>query len=214
MGILNLFRRPPPITDVGGLEDYLDANAAFLVQKCVFEYSRARAGVFWEKLFKEKSFRDAVDIARWNGYPIALANVVEMVEGVLRPLAAGREAQLLDRMIEIGINVIHRYPVPPDEPSTFWVEHEEVFRRRLAEIQLAPPKKVKDIPLTTARAMFDLMPIHHTLRGEDFVVVRNHLRANLCRMYEEFVARARLDPLVEDVLAPPRPIRLPAVGAD
>lgn len=214
MGILDLFRRPPPITDVGGLEDYLDANASFLVQKCVFEYSRARAGVFWEKLFKEQSFREAVDVARWNGYPIALANIVEMVEGVLRPLAPGREPDLLDRMIAIGINVIHRYPVPAGEPSTFWVEHEDVFRRRLAEIQLAPPKLVKDIPLATARAMFDLMPIHQTLRGEDFVVVRNHLRANLCRMYEEFVAQARLEPLVEDVLAPPRPVRLPAVGAD
>lgn len=214
MGILNLFRRPPSIIDVGGLEDFLDSQASFLVQKCVFEYSRARAGVFWEKLFKEQSFKDAVDVARWNGYPMALANVVEMVEGVLRPAAASREALLLDRMIDIALNVVHRYPVPPGEPSTFWVEHAQWLRERLGDIQLAPPKPVKDIPLTTARAIFDLMPIHHTLRGEDFVVVRNHLRANLCRIYEEFVAQARIEPLVEDVLAPPRQVRPPAIGAE
>ncbi|MEJ8570995.1 hypothetical protein [Microbaculum marinum] len=214
MGLLDMFRRPPPIADVGALEDFLDSRAAFLVQKCVFEYSRARAGVFWDKLFLEKEFQAAVDVARWNGYPIALADLTEMAEGVLRPAASGREAELLDRMIDIALAVVHRYPVPAGEPADFWVVKSDWLRDRLSEIQLAPRKAVKDIPLGTARQMFDLMPIHKSLRGEDFVVVRNHLRANLCRLYEEFAGRLKVDSLLDDVLAPPNTVRLPAVGAE
>jgi hypothetical protein len=213
MGLFDIFRRPPPIADVGALEDFLDAHAAFLVQKSVFEYSRARAGVFWEKLFKEPDFKAAVDVARWNGFAIALADIVEMVEGTLRPPARGREAELLDRLIAMAEAVIHRYPVPADEPSDFWVTQTVWLRGRLADIQLSSPKAVKDIPLGTARRMFDLMPIHKSLRGEDFVVVRNHLRSNLCRMSEEFGQRVEIDPLLAETLAPPQPVRMPAIGA-
>ena len=57
------------------------------------------------------------------------------------------------------------------------------------------------------------MPIHRSLRGEDFVVVRNHLRSNLCRMSEEFGQRVAIEPLVAETLAPVRPVRMPAIGA-
>jgi hypothetical protein len=213
MGLFDMFRRPPPIADVEALEDFLDSHAAFLVQKCVFEYARARAGVFWDKLFREPDFIAAVDVARWNGFVIALADVVEMVEAALRPAARGREAALLDRLIAIAEAVIHRYPVPANEPFDFWVTQVDWLRDRLAEIQLAPPKAVKDIPLSTARRMFELMPIHQSLRGGDFVVVRNHLRSNLCRMSEEFGQRVEIEPLLADTLAPPQPVRMPAIGA-
>lgn len=212
MGLLDMFRRPEPIADVGTLEDFIDSHSAFLVQKSVFEYSRARAGVFWEKLFKEPDFKAAVDYARWHGYPIALGNLTEMVEGALRRAAAGREAELLDRLIAIALAIVHRYPVPDGEPSDFWVIQSDWLRGRLADLQLAPPKPVKDIPIGTARQMFELMPIHKTLRGEDFVVVRNHLRANLCRMYEDFDSRLQVGPLLDDVFAPVQPVRVPAIG--
>jgi len=213
MGLLDMFRRPPPIADVGALEDFLDTHAAFLVQKCVFEYSRARAGIMWEKLFREPDFRAAVDVARWNGFSIALADVVEMVEGKMRPVASGREAELLDRLVGLGEAVTCRYRVPEGESPDFWVLQAAWLRERLCDIQRTPPKAVKDIPSSTARAIFDLMPIHKSLRGGDFAVVRNHLRANLCRMSEDFMSRADLLALAADVLGPARPVRVPAVGA-
>lgn len=213
MGLLDMFRRPPPIADVGALEDFLDSHSAFLVQKCVFEYSRARAGIFWEKLFKEPDFKKAVDYARWRGFAIALGNMTEMVEGVLRPAAGDSASALLDRLTEIALAVIHRYPVPEGEPADFWSAQSGWLRERLADLQRTPPKAVKDIPITTARRMFDLMPIHESLRGQDFVVVRNHLRTNMCRIYEDFHARLEIEPLVADILTPPKPVRVPAIGA-
>ncbi len=212
MGLLDLFRRPPPIVDVGDLEDFVDQRASFMVQKNVFEYSRARAGVMWEKLFREEGFRAAVDVSRWRGYPIALGNVVEMVEGTLRPRVPGREQELLRALMRLARDVMHRYPIPPHEKPGFWLEQEAWIERRLGDIQLGPVKSVKDMPISTAQEMFDLLPIHESLRGEDFPMVRNHLRINLCRMYEDFIERADLDALSEAVLAPRRPVHTPAVG--
>ena len=50
MGLLNFFRRPPPIRDVPALAEFIDGNAAFVAQKEIYEYSRARAG-HYSKIF-------------------------------------------------------------------------------------------------------------------------------------------------------------------
>lgn len=200
MRLLGLFRRPPPIADTRTLEDFVDERASFMIQKNVFEHSRARAGIMWEKLFKEPAFKAAIDAARWHGYPLALANVVEMVEGVLRPHAAERAEELPLAMLGLSKAVIRRYPVPPGEPDHFWDEAEVWLEQRLASLQSGPPKPVKDIPNSTAREMYELLPIHPSLRPEDLPLIRNHLAANLCRMHEDFIQRAQIEHLVADLL--------------
>jgi hypothetical protein len=42
MGFFDLFRRAEPIADRKAFMDFLDTQAAFLAQKGMFEYSRAR----------------------------------------------------------------------------------------------------------------------------------------------------------------------------
>jgi hypothetical protein len=87
MGLLELFRRPPPISDVSSLAEFIDRNAAFIAQKGIYEYSRARAGHYAKVLFREPEFQAAADNSRWRAYPLGLAMVSELVEGVLRPHA-------------------------------------------------------------------------------------------------------------------------------
>ena len=84
MGVLDWFRRPPPIADREALADFIDSQAAFLVQKGIYEYSRARAGHYAKVMFGEQTFTDAFNLARWQAYPLGLAMVGEVVEGVLR----------------------------------------------------------------------------------------------------------------------------------
>ena len=66
------------------LADFIDGNAAFLMQKGIYEYSRARAGHYAKVLFPKPEFQAAVEMSRWQAYPLGLAMVAEMVEGVLR----------------------------------------------------------------------------------------------------------------------------------
>ena len=72
MGVLDWFRRPPPIADREALADFIDSQAAFLVQKGIYEYSRARAGYYSKILFAEENFQQAVEHARWRAYPLGL----------------------------------------------------------------------------------------------------------------------------------------------
>ena len=48
-----LFRPRPPIRDREALADFIDSQSAFIVQKGIYEYSRARAGHYAKVLFAE-----------------------------------------------------------------------------------------------------------------------------------------------------------------
>ncbi len=86
-GNLDIFRRSPPIRDAEALADFIDRNAAFVVQKGIYEYSRARAGHYAKVLFREPEFQAAAEQSRWRAYRSGLVLVAELVEGVLRPAA-------------------------------------------------------------------------------------------------------------------------------
>src|SRR6266542_2278554 len=94
LGFLGFFRGRPPIRDGQSLADFIDQHAAFLMQKGIYEYSRARAGHYAKVLFRESGFQTAVEESRWRAYPLGLAMVAELVEGVLRPHGADRHLQL------------------------------------------------------------------------------------------------------------------------
>ena len=159
MGFLDWFRRPPPIDDRPALVEFLDSRAAFLTQKGIFDFSRAAAGPSFSSLIKEAAFAAAVDEARWKSYPLVLSCVVEMVDGVLRPLAQGA-MPLAEALQASAFEIIDRYPVPkPIEPAA-WAEARAALGLRIIHIALHPPKRVKDIPLQIAPQFYDNLPIH------------------------------------------------------
>ena len=82
------------------------------MQKGIYEYSRARAGHYSKVLFSEKEFQDALERSRWSAYPLGLAMVGEVAEGVLRPHAAD-PAHQLERLTALVLSVFDRYPTPP-----------------------------------------------------------------------------------------------------
>jgi hypothetical protein len=188
MGLLDLFRRKPPIRDQAALAGFIDENAAFMVQKGIYEYSRARAGHYAKVLFREPGFHAAVEVARWRAYPLGLVMVTEMVEGVLCANVADRRAAL-DALSGLVLGIFDRYPVSPALGDQIWNELRAELTRQLALIGLHPPKRAMDIPEQWAQSYFDLMPIHEKLRGRDFATTRNYLRVTICNIHDEFAKR-------------------------
>lgn len=201
MRLLQMFRRRPPIRDVGSLADFVDAQAAFLVQKGIYEYSRARAGHYSKVLFAEPGFHHAVEQARWRAYPLGLAMVAEMVEGVLRPETAEDRRAVLDPFIALVLSVFDRYPRPPELAKDEWLQARRELSRRLDLIGIHAVKFAKDIPEPFAESYFALMPIHEKLRGADASTIRNYLRVSLCNIHEEFSERAEAAALVNALRA-------------
>jgi hypothetical protein len=188
--IYDMVIRPwPPITDVGELADFIDAQAAFVCQKGIYEYSRARAGHYAKVLFSEPEFIEAVDQSRWRAYPLGLAMVGELVEGVLRPHAGGDHLRQLDALRGLVVSVFDRYPVPVTLSQDTWREARRELARRLDHIGLHAVKFAKDIPEPFAQSYFDIMPIHKKLKTSEAPTIRNYLRVTMCNIHEELTRR-------------------------
>jgi len=189
MALFDIFRRRDPIRDTGELADFIDQNSAFLVQKAIYEYSRARAGHYSKVLFAEPEFHKAVEHSRWRSYPLGLAMVGELAEGVLRSHSSDDWRREFDALVAIVLSVFDRYPVPDSLREPLWRKLRIDLERRLQLIGLHPPKRVIDIPEPFAKLYFDLMPIHEKLRGRDFPTTHNYLKVTLCNIHDELTRR-------------------------
>jgi hypothetical protein len=188
--LLDLFRRSPPIRDADALADFIDRNAAFITQKGIYEYSRARAGHYAKVLFREPEFHEALEHSRWRAYPLGLAIVAEVVDAVL--LTLGGEKGRRERLAAIEattLSAFDRYPVPAVLTTEIWQELRAELARRLQLIGLHPRKPAMDIPEQFADSYFALMPIHEKLRGRDFITTRNYLRVTVLNIHEELSKR-------------------------
>jgi hypothetical protein len=188
MAFLDLFRRRRTIRDVEALADFIDRYAAFLVQKGIYEYSRARAGPFAKMLLVEKDFKALADEARWRAFPLGLAMVGELIEGILRPEGEGL-AQQREALTAVVLSVFDRYPVPAPIGAEAWGKMRDDLAQRLAQVGLHPPKRAMDIPEPLAQDYFQLMPIHEKLRALDFPTLHNYLKISLCNIHDEFSKR-------------------------
>lgn len=189
MAFWDIFRRKPPVRDKSELADFIDQNAAFLVQKGMFEYSSARAGHYAKVLFSEPEFREQADRSRWQAYPLGLAVVGEVAEGILRPHVGDGRRAALDALTGVVLSVFDRYPLPPGVAQNEWNEARSRLAHDLDLVGTHAPKHAKDIPDRIAEPYFALMPIHESLRGRDFATIRNYLRVSTCNIHDELEKR-------------------------
>lgn len=183
------FRSRPSIRDIGALADFIDEQSAFVAQKGIYEYSRARAGHYAKILFAEREFIEAVDCSRWRAYPLGLAMVGELVDGVLHQHAGENRLQHLESLRALVLSVFDRYPTPVTLGHQAWSDARADLERRLQLVGLHPPKRVFEIPAPFARAYFNLMPIHPKLRANEFPALHGYLKATMCNIHEELVDR-------------------------
>jgi hypothetical protein len=194
-----LFWRRPPVADLDALAVFVDERAAFLVQKGIYEYSRARAGHYAKVLFHEQEFNDALDRSRWRAYPLGLAMVGEVVEAAVRTHAGEDAARHADRVRLFVLSVFDRYPPPDALGVEAWREARAGLDQRLRLLGLSPPKRVIDIPEPYARTYWDLMPIAKEVRSRDFPTTHSYLKIMLCNIHEELTRRADLPTLARQL---------------
>jgi hypothetical protein len=199
MGLFDIFRRRPAIRDASGLADFIDQNAAFVAQKGIYEYSRARAGHYAKVLFREPEFRDASDRSRWQAFPLGLAMVGEVAEGVLSSAHPEHRAALVDAIRALTLGVFDRHPVHSGLGPAAWRGMRDDLERDLQRIGLHAPKWAKDVPAPFAEKYVDLMPIHGTLRGRDAPTIHNYLRVTMCNIHDELTKRIDVAAVVDSL---------------
>jgi len=196
--MFGLFRRKPKIVSCDALADFIDAQAAFIVQKGIYEYSRARAGHYSKVLFRESQFQQAVEVSRWRGFPLGLAMVAEVVDSALRRMVPGVSG-VTAAVEATTLTVFDRYPVPAALGPYKWQMAREALVLRLAYLKLHGPKRAIDITGPYEKSYFDLMPIHEKLRKPDFPTLGNYLRVSMCNIYDEFTAQLDIPALSAEI---------------
>jgi hypothetical protein len=151
--------------------------------------SRARAGYYAKVLMIEPGFLAAVEEARWRAYPLGLAMVTEIAEGILRSHVREDRRHALDRLTDLVLLVFDRYPTPPQIGDPAWRAARQELAHRLDLIGTHAPKWAKDVPEPYVQSYFDGMPIHEKLRAADYPAIRNYLRVSLINIHDEFSKR-------------------------
>ena len=199
MRLFDMFRRGGRIRDTASLGSFIDKQAAALAQRSVEDYARLRAGDQAEALFAEPAFRAAVERARAEAYPLALAMVGETVEGVLRPHAGEREHPMLYGLIRLILDIFDRKPMP--QAIGAWRATRQQLAQAINELARGPAITVEKIAESYSGLFLALMPIHAKLRGEDFPALRNQLGAMLRSARDQFIESADLPGLIDQLCA-------------
>jgi hypothetical protein len=194
-----MFWRPLLVADLEALATFIDERSAFLVQKGLYEYSRARAGHYAKVMFNEPEFLDAIEQSRWRAYPLGLAMVGELVEGVFRPYTGDNRAQHAESWRVFVLSVFDRYPTPPSLGEPAWHDARTELDQRLRLLSLHAPKRAIDIPEPYARRYWDLMPIHKEARSRDFSTTHSYLKVTLCNIHDELTRRADIPTLARQL---------------
>lgn len=202
LGIPAYFGRKPPIDTREKLIEFLDSRSAFLIQKNIFDYARARSGPYFSHIIKEQAFKNSVEVSRWTGYPTGLAALAEIVRGILFDDADRKP--LNDAISSAALAAFDKYPVPEALGSENWKKARETLIERLANIDSHPPKFAKDVILPYAQILYDSQPIHEELRKNDFEMIQAQLRINMVTMHDEFDSRVRKAALLADLGVHPR----------
>jgi hypothetical protein len=177
----------PPVATLDELADFLAAQTAYVAQRTVLEYCRARTGLNWDKLFREQTFLDSLEVCRWEAYAALLADVAELVLILLRRQGPADPHSYLPGMADAAGAALQRHPVPRHRAS--WDEARAAIERHLAQSLLAVPRAVHLVGIGSADAIFDYLPIHPDLRREDREMFRNSVRFALCRVFDEITRR-------------------------
>jgi hypothetical protein len=197
MALLGFFRRKPPIREIKELADFVDEQSAYLTQKGIYDYSRARSGPYAKTLLHEPEFLASLEKSRWQAYPLGLAMIGELVEGVLRPHAGKDAGLILDELTDVVLSVFDRYPVPEPIGREAWLDTRSELALKLDRVRMHPPKRAIDIPESYSKRYFGLMPFHKDMLTADEPTARGYLRITMANLHEELVKRIDAPGIVE-----------------
>jgi hypothetical protein len=189
MGFFDFFRRKPAIRDPRALADFIDEQAAFLVQKGIYDYTRARSGHFAKVMLADKGFQGALDRSRWRAFPLGLAMVGETVDTVLAPQSGGDRRAVLDPLIALVLSVHDRYPRPEAVTQEEWSAGRAELELHLERLSTHPPKRVIDIPEPFAERYFSMMPFDKQFLTPDAPTARSFMQLQLVSVVEQLNER-------------------------
>jgi hypothetical protein len=195
MGLLDRFRRRAiqiqiPIRDPDALGAFVDEQAFLLAEMSVRDYSRLRAGANADAVLADAAFAAALDKAKWEAYPRALAMTAAVLEGGLRPLAGENSHAMRLGLTAAILAAFDRRTVPPAIGEAGWRAARADLERELGALAHQRPQSVDAVVHEHSSFYLAIMPLHQKLAGDDFPALCRQLTAMLKQIEEVFAQRA------------------------
>lgn len=206
LGQLTKLLRRRRIATIAELREFLTREATYLSQKATIEYCHARAGLGWQRLIAEPAFVAALEACRWRAMAAVLTDMIIVAEGFFRPHAGEERENLAEGLAATFVEILDTSPLAtaPDERAA--LAHE--IGARLGRAQLASVRNPGEVAKTSGERVFDLLPIHPSLRMHDREVVVNSVRFGMVA-FSDTLARAVDSPadLARLLIESGRPVR-------
>lgn len=184
------------------LGSFLDRNAWLVAQKSVIGYCHVKTQLPIQELIKEKAFADAYDVAIWEAYAAALADLTIVAETYLRPAAGGQgHAAVLEPLVAVFGALLGAHPRPPHR-SAGWEDEVAALRRRLETAIAAPPQPIRQISTAASARIFETLPIHGRLRAADAPAVEAGVQFLMVGLAHEFEKRLDAKAIVAETARP------------
>jgi hypothetical protein len=192
--------RQPRISTRDDLGRFLERNAWLVAQKCVVGYCHVKTQLPIQELIKDKPFAEAYDVAIWEAYAAALADLVLVAETFLRPAATGQGPALAAALAGTFESLVAAHPRPSHRPEG-WADEVATLRRRLEAALAEPPRSIRQISKTASARIFATLPIHERLRAPDAPAVEASVQFVMVGLAHEFEKRLDYAAIVADALA-------------
>jgi hypothetical protein len=211
MALFDRFRRRS-IRDPAALATFIDDYALVLAETIVQDYSRHRAGDGADALFADQRFRTALDKARWEVYPRAVAMGAALVETKLRAYAGERSPPVIFGLAATILDAFDRRTVPQAIGEVDWSAARAELQRSLNELVHHRPQTVEAAVQEHSSYFLAIMPLHPKLRGDDFQALCQRLKTLLAQFEEAVAQHADPASLTEQLAhaAPAEPTRIQA----
>lgn len=180
---------------------FLAARGAYLAQKTVLDYCAVKLGVNWHNALHDPVFTTPLTACRWRTYLAAQGDVAAMAEAWLRPHAA-EPARLVAPLAGLAEAAIRTAGVPDDLRD----EAEAAIAAlapRLSRLQLAPPRRVTELPMDAAPVLLETLPIHPDLRKGETPSILGALRMHLVSAEQDLERQFEPAPLAAALAALP-----------
>lgn len=195
---------PPKVADAAELRQFVAGEAAYLAQKSVIGYCRVKTLLAFEKLMKEKTFTELMEICRWEAFSMTLADTLIVTEGCLRPADAAARQAVSAHLARLYGEILNEHV--PGHRTEGWNDRIEAFQARFALSCQVDPLPPEHVIRSTAALILELAPIHIKLKRNDLEVIAGDLGFNMVALRTSMGKRFRSQDLIADLS------RLPAAA--
>lgn len=203
---LRIRRDAGPIDSVLALCGFVSTRSAFVAQKTLYGYLKARMGTRYPSMFEDDVFVASIDIAKINVFAACLSDLaVYAVSRGLRDVDVDDTARrdLAVRAFESGIaanqDQIARVPAFSAEDA------KEAFERRAAFVDWRDGPSGPALFTASPAALYEWAPIAMVLKRQDKEIVQNSIRFTWRDIREQFEKRLDGPALAADLVAIWRP---------